>query len=82
MTRAVKRAVHGEDAGNMRVPSQLAIALIPQFRRGRDTFSIEEVEEPFDVFGTVDVRHALRPVFCQWFIRKLRWRCVHAVGLA
>ena len=79
---AVKSVVHPEDAVIMRVPSQLAIALIPQLQRSRHPFGLEVVGDPYDVFAPGAVRHPLRPIFRWWFSRQLRWQCAHAIGAA
>ena len=79
---AVKGAVHPKDAVIMRVPSQIAVALVPQLRNTRHPFGLEVVGDPYDVFAPGAVRHPLRPFFRWWFSNELRWQCANAIGTA
>lgn len=76
----VKSAVHPEDAVIMRVPSQLAIVLMPELQRSRHPFGLEVVGDPYEVFAPGAVRHPLRSIFRWWFSHQLRWQCDHAIG--
>lgn len=79
---SVKGAVHPKDAVIMRVPSQLAVVLIPHLRKAQHPFGLEVVGDPCDVFAPGAVRHPLRPFFRWWFSRQLRGHCSLAAATA
>lgn len=82
VARVVRNAVTPSDAVILRVPSQIANALVPQLHKRNHPYGIEVVGDPYDVFAPGAVSHPLRPFLRWWFPRQLQRQCVGACAVA
>jgi glycosyltransferase involved in cell wall biosynthesis len=75
-----RKAVRNRDALIFRAPS--LFSMVPGFRRTKRPYGVEVVGDPYDVFSPNAIKHPLRPFFCWWFTRCLRWECARACAAA
>ena len=73
--QSVRAAFDRRDAFILRVPSQLAVLLMPVLMRRRHPFAVEVVSDPHDAFSPGAIRHPLRPVFRRLLSRRLARDC-------
>ncbi|HEX4073506.1 MAG TPA: glycosyltransferase, partial [Planctomycetaceae bacterium] len=73
--QSVRAAFDRRHAFILRVPSQLAVLLMPVLMRRRHPFAVEVVSDPHDAFSPGAIRHPLRPVFRRLLSRRLARDC-------
>ncbi len=78
--RSVCEAVYPEDAVIVRVPSTLAMLLVPKLQRDGHPYAVEAVGDPYDVFAPGAIRHPLRPYLRWRMTRDMRHHCRQAVA--
>lgn len=64
---ATSRSLDQKAAVLLRVPSQVASAMLPALKRSKRPFSVEVIGDPWDVFAPGANTHPLRSAFRVWY---------------